>query len=430
MLFQKRLFCLGDTLPGMPTRDEETGHHAVALVPFLESRLGGLAVSSVPKGKASRVEIGRLIRVDCHLQRRRRRPDLPFVTEEELAEPDAVKEIPYGIALAARCASDEEEAASLRFDHVVVAAKIFRLTSRSRRHLCRPVEGGPQHNAGGLPLDDDVEPRTGDFSQPLREDGGRGSRFVRSGRRDHDWKRSVAIRAQRDLAGRGGEHQPRRRLQREPNRREQSEKTREARPARHHFLWNDHAVQSRARAIIFWPDGPLCRAAAHFRHRFHRDCISLRRSSPSANVSYVSVMNSALESKHGETQAHRDLKRLALIWAQSKGFRTAAAEVSIPNFRVRMDVAAYKPQRVRETQNDPGTEYSRAVWKPVIGSTASFECTASQTDFIRDARSMKAVSERLKVLQERKEKAEQELRIHPIHHSNLPPSITRTLPVM
>src|SRR5438876_1153321 len=108
-------------------------------------------------------------------------------------------------------------------------------------------------------------------------------------------------------------------------------------------------------------------------------------------------MNSALESNHGETQTHRDLKRRALIWAQTKGFRIAAAEVSIPNYRMRMDVAAYKPQRVRVTQNDPRTKFSRAVWKPVIGSTAIFECKVSTTDFIRDARSMMAVSERLKV---------------------------------
>lgn len=43
---------------------------------------------------------------------------------------------------------------------------------------------------------------------------------------------------------------------------------------------------------------------------------------------------------NGETAAHRDLKRLALVWAQTNGFRIAAAEVSLPNHRVRMDIAA------------------------------------------------------------------------------------------
>ena len=57
-------------------------------------------------------------------------------------------------------------------------------------------------------------------------------------------------------------------------------------------------------------------------------------------------MNSLPKSKHGESHAHRDLKRLALIWAQAKGFRIAAAKVSILNFRVRADVAADMPHKM------------------------------------------------------------------------------------
>jgi hypothetical protein len=34
----------------------------------------------------------------------------------------------------------------------------------------------------------------------------------------------------------------------------------------------------------------------------------------------------------GESAKHRELKRLALIWAQAHGHRAAAAEVSLPNF--------------------------------------------------------------------------------------------------
>ena len=63
-------------------------------------------------------------------------------------------------------------------------------------------------------------------------------------------------------------------------------------------------------------------------------------------------MSEPTSPRHSETQAHRDLKRLALIWAQSNGFRVAAAEVSLPNHRVRMDVAAYRSTRVRELQKD------------------------------------------------------------------------------
>jgi len=116
--------------------------------------------------------------------------------------------------------------------------------------------------------------------------------------------------------------------------------------------------------------------------------------------------------KNGESQAHRDLKRLALLWAQTHGFRVAAAEVSLPNHRVRMDVAAYQPQRVREVRRDERTRQERRAWKTTVGFTAIFECKASATDFIRDARSMQATAERLKTLHKKKERAEQELKLH------------------
>jgi len=119
-------------------------------------------------------------------------------------------------------------------------------------------------------------------------------------------------------------------------------------------------------------------------------------------------MNSVAPSKKGETAAHRELKRLALRWAQVNGFRVAAVEVSLPNHRVRMDVAAYRPDRFRVA----ACAGKRLVWKPRIGVTAIFECKASETDFKRDARSMIATLERLKQLHEKREKAEEELKIH------------------
>lgn len=126
----------------------------------------------------------------------------------------------------------------------------------------------------------------------------------------------------------------------------------------------------------------------------------------------MSTEASIPNSTHGESQAHRDLKRLALLWAQRNGFRIAAAEVSLPNHRVRMDVAAYKPERVREMRRDARTGRERLVWKPAVGVTAIFECKASATDFIRDARSLEATAERLKALHEKRVRAEQELKIH------------------
>jgi hypothetical protein len=123
-------------------------------------------------------------------------------------------------------------------------------------------------------------------------------------------------------------------------------------------------------------------------------------------------MNPLPLSKSGETAAHRNLKRLALLWAQSNGFRIAAAEVSLPSHRVRMDVAAYRAERVRVATRDEKAKTDRLVWKPKIGVTVIFECKASPTDFMRDARSMKATLERLKALQEKREKAEDELKVH------------------
>ncbi len=114
----------------------------------------------------------------------------------------------------------------------------------------------------------------------------------------------------------------------------------------------------------------------------------------------------------GETEAHRDLKRRALIWAQSSGFRIAAAEVSLPDHRVRMDVAAYRPERVREARHAEGTKTTRLAWKAKVGATAIFECKAFRADFIRDGRSISRTLARLTVLDERRARAEEELRIH------------------
>lgn len=112
-----------------------------------------------------------------------------------------------------------------------------------------------------------------------------------------------------------------------------------------------------------------------------------------------------------ETAAHLELKRLALAWAQAQGYRVAAAEVSLPNYRFRLDVAGYRPQRIRTTVHDDRLKTRRLVWQQAIGVTAAFECKASKPDFRRDARSLVATKEQLKTLHERKTRIEQELRL-------------------
>lgn len=69
----------------------------------------------------------------------------------------------------------------------------------------------------------------------------------------------------------------------------------------------------------------------------------------------------------GETAAHRELKKLAFVWARENGFPIAACEVRIPASGYRADVAACSPAR---------TDSERAV--------ALFECKQCRSDLLRD----------------------------------------------
>ncbi len=44
-----------------------------------------------------------------------------------------------------------------------------------------------------------------------------------------------------------------------------------------------------------------------------------------------------------ETVRHRELKRLALAWAQAHGYRVAGAEISVAFLGARLDVAVFRP---------------------------------------------------------------------------------------
>lgn len=112
-----------------------------------------------------------------------------------------------------------------------------------------------------------------------------------------------------------------------------------------------------------------------------------------------------------ESEAHRGLKALALGWAREQGFRIAAAEVSIPNRGVRIDVAAYRPARERKEKWNERLQRTRTVSCAAVGTTAIFECKAFRSDFRRDARSIAATLERLQVLHARRAKIEDELKI-------------------
>ena len=99
-------------------------------------------------------------------------------------------------------------------------------------------------------------------------------------------------------------------------------------------------------------------------------------------------------SARGETAAHTRLKRLALIWAQARGYSACALEVSLPRCRFRADIAAYRPN---------GKE---------IGTTAVFECKQAFPDLRRDNGSSAVTTKQLEKVFRRREVLEKNLRVH------------------
>ena len=98
--------------------------------------------------------------------------------------------------------------------------------------------------------------------------------------------------------------------------------------------------------------------------------------------------------KRGETAAHAGLKRLALLWAQSRGYSVCAFEVQLPRCRFRADLAAYRPN---------GKE---------IGTSAIFECKQAFPDLRRDNDCSAVTAKRLQKVFQRRQILEKNLRIH------------------
>jgi hypothetical protein len=95
----------------------------------------------------------------------------------------------------------------------------------------------------------------------------------------------------------------------------------------------------------------------------------------------------------GETPAHSRLKRLAVLWAQTRGYSACAIEVRLPRCRYRADVAAYRPDRNG-------------------GSTAVFECKQAWPDLRRDNCCVAATRERLEAAHRRRQLLEKHFRVH------------------
>ena len=105
-------------------------------------------------------------------------------------------------------------------------------------------------------------------------------------------------------------------------------------------------------------------------------------------------MDARVTSKRGETEAHRRLKRHAVLWAQAHGFSACAVEVTLPQCRYRADVAAYRAR---------GSE---------SGVTAIFECKQAFSDLRRDNCCTSAARARLATVDKRRQVLEKHLRVH------------------
>jgi hypothetical protein len=96
----------------------------------------------------------------------------------------------------------------------------------------------------------------------------------------------------------------------------------------------------------------------------------------------------------GESVLHRELKRLAVFWAQAQGYSACAVEVTLPRCRYRADVAAF-----RSLPNE-------------IGCTAIFECKQARPDLLRDSCCAAITRQRLASVQRRRLVIEKHLRVH------------------
>ncbi|NQU11807.1 hypothetical protein HQ590_13515 [bacterium] len=113
-----------------------------------------------------------------------------------------------------------------------------------------------------------------------------------------------------------------------------------------------------------------------------------------------------------ETEAHHDLKRRALIWAQQHRYTVCATEVRLPHGRCRADVVAYRPQSERQPLADAAGRGRRLVRQPVVGTTAVLECKQARPDFLKDSQTRSATLTRLQKLDDRRQTFERLLKVH------------------
>jgi hypothetical protein len=111
----------------------------------------------------------------------------------------------------------------------------------------------------------------------------------------------------------------------------------------------------------------------------------------------------------GETPQHIGLKTLAVAWARQQGMPIAAAEVSFPHRKFRVDAAACAPT-LKAPSRSPKTSLTS-----VLKASAVFECKQARSDLLRDNKRRQQSSERLRILEERRLRLEELLKVHLPH---------------
>ncbi|MEM0895542.1 MAG: hypothetical protein AAGJ79_01560 [Verrucomicrobiota bacterium] len=101
----------------------------------------------------------------------------------------------------------------------------------------------------------------------------------------------------------------------------------------------------------------------------------------------------------GETEAHLELKRQALVWSQRQGFWIGALEVRLPNCNYRADAVGYRPSR-RSGE---------------VGESVVFECKQARSDFLKDTANLETSRARLGEVRERVRGLEELLGLHHPH---------------
>ncbi len=122
------------------------------------------------------------------------------------------------------------------------------------------------------------------------------------------------------------------------------------------------------------------------------------------------MQTNSTRARRGETEKHRELKRLCFAWAAEQGYSCQGFEISLPHCGYRADVAAYRAAAETRAVQFEGRTLRQS--HAALGTTAVFECKQSRSDFLRDSCRAGKARERLEQLHGRRVTLERLLRVH------------------